>query len=845
MPKRHPTADQLGGSHAVAGRLAMSPHRAPSATEHAEVGDHEPENGALSPSRRRQNGPPRVGDLAQLGLGGLAAAPLPPRRTPPPAAEVPRAQRGVVETSSLFGYLAQLQAEALAPPEQRAAAAERALARSPRTVASSMASKNAGSGRVAAAMGASTAPALAAARAAADAEAQLAAARMRAEARSPSMAKRGALVEMGPPGEGLAHYMGDEAGMRVALKARLHPTHAQRHDSALGALGVAHPAALGSVPEAFASHRKHRSGHGAGLEAAGGGGAGALTPPPGGFTSLDSGADTAAYLTSETTGAPAPMFGGHRMFGSLEFADGALVGPPQGARTFVQPDGSKGERLHDPIFASGAICDAGGLGGFAADAEARGRGGLARSRKPSKHAGGAVALLMLDDAERLRLEEAAVAKELAALDLRRAGMAAAAAERQAGGGGGGGGGAGGSDEGGEGGDGAGGAGGASPSGAARAALPPLRLRGEGSVAAAGVASGLLTSSPMRGATPRAAAAAAAAAAAEEEEAPLTAAAAGAAVYAEAAVRTNAFGREPAHFRMGEHSRAAVHAAARGLLPPDNARMRVVRAALRERLPKDARAAALALRHKLGLRDGDGDGVLRDEELLGALIDLAPTSLTASDVGHVALLLRSNARAAAAGAGADEGGAGGAADDESVPVLSVDGAAEAERDADAGAGAGAGAGGGPGVDRGPGVGVAAVAAWLLGIEGGTEATAFASRSPIVTDAHRAGVREEGVAEKVGGAAAASRLDYASAGTAYVLFRAGWERRHGAPARKEAALDDAIGADGPTWARAAPQPFRVMRMSGAGAPPAAAAAAPTPPKPAPAAATPIRSTSNLIG
>jgi hypothetical protein len=334
---------------------------------------------------------------------------------------------------------------------------------------------------------------------------------------------------------------------------------------------------------------------------------------------------------------------------------------------------------------------------------------------------------------------------------------------------------------------------------------------------------------------------------------VSSAAAGAAAFAEAAVRAAGAGaaagggagagagagggspflREPAHFRLGAQSRTAASAAARGVVPADNARMRVVRAALRERLPREPRAAALALRHKLGLRDGDGDGVLREEELLGALIDLAPSSLTASDVGHVARLLRGAEHAAGAAAAAAATGAAGAADDDSVPVLAANdegGSLLSSRSRSAAGGEGGGGGGGA-VGRGGGVGVDAVAAWLLGLEGGTEAAAWQNRSPIVADAHRAAVGEAGVADKVG-APAASRLDYASAATAYVVFRAGWEQRHGAAARKEAALDEAIGSEGPTWASASPRPFRVLHV-GAGAPPPPPLPPPPPPPPTDAA------------
>jgi hypothetical protein len=48
---------------------------------------------------------------------------------------------------------------------------------------------------------------------------------------------------------------------------------------------------------------------------------------------------------------------------------------------------------------------------------------------------------------------------------------------------------------------------------------------------------------------------------------------------------------------------------------------------------------------------------------------------------------------------------------------------------------------------------------------------------------------------------------------VSFRAGWEQRHGQAAMKEIASDLAQGAEGPTWTRADPQPFKVVHLAAA--------------------------------
>lgn len=48
--------------------------------------------------------------------------------------------------------------------------------------------------------------------------------------------------------------------------------------------------------------------------------------------------------------------------------------------------------------------------------------------------------------------------------------------------------------------------------------------------------------------------------------------------------------------------------------------------------------------------------------------------------------------------------------------------------------------------------------------------------------------------------------------FASFRARWETRHGAPGRKELALDAARVPEGPTWTSADPVPFKVLHLSG---------------------------------
>lgn len=70
---------------------------------------------------------------------------------------------------------------------------------------------------------------------------------------------------------------------------------------------------------------------------------------------------------------------------------------------------------------------------------------------------------------------------------------------------------------------------------------------------------------------------------------------------------------------------------------------------------------------------------------------------------------------------------------------------------------------------------------------------------------------------GPATASDRLAWGSRAQKFVSFRASWEERHGQAGVKEMAADAATPAEGPTWARAEPTPFRVLRVaSGAPAP-----------------------------
>ena len=206
---------------------------------------------------------------------------------------------------------------------------------------------------------------------------------------------------------------------------------------------------------------------------------------------------------------------------------------------------------------------------------------------------------------------------------------------------------------------------------------------------------------------------------------------------------------------------------------DLRRLARVRKAIRDVLPKKGAAAVSLLRQRLSKEDGDSDGVISDIELMRGLTVLNP-GLTSSDVGFIVKYLHSKA------ARGDEAGSSAAA---------------------AAAAANSTGGLAPGIDLG------AVADFITRQPGGYEA--------------RYGKDAEQLEEAPAPAPEDARLAWNSRAQKFLAFRAGWEASHGAAARKELANDAKEGAEGPTWTRAEPQPFRVVHLAAAAPPPPGAA------------------------
>ena len=92
------------------------------------------------------------------------------------------------------------------------------------------------------------------------------------------------------------------------------------------------------------------------------------------------------------------------------------------------------------------------------------------------------------------------------------------------------------------------------------------------------------------------------------------------------------------------------------------------------------------------------------------------------------------------------------------------------------------------------------------------------APHFVAVHLAALAVGGDAARALGEAGDAALFDASAAHKMASFRAGWEAKHGAAARKEAALDAAVPPTGPTWTSAAPREWRVLHLAQP-APPAA--------------------------
>lgn len=193
----------------------------------------------------------------------------------------------------------------------------------------------------------------------------------------------------------------------------------------------------------------------------------------------------------------------------------------------------------------------------------------------------------------------------------------------------------------------------------------------------------------------------------------------------------------------------------------------LRKVIRDVLPKKDQPAKSVIRSRLGKEDGDSDGVISEVEFARGLSTLNP-SLTSSDIDFLVNYMRLKAKA------------------RPENLLPPGFKADITQ-----------------YGLSTGIDVGAVADWVTRQPGGFDSKAKAedeSAGPIV-------VGEE------------ARISWNSRSQKFVAFRSAWEERHGAPAMKEMAMDLQEPVTGPTWAKADPQPFKVLKL---------AISAPVPPK-----------------
>lgn len=183
----------------------------------------------------------------------------------------------------------------------------------------------------------------------------------------------------------------------------------------------------------------------------------------------------------------------------------------------------------------------------------------------------------------------------------------------------------------------------------------------------------------------------------------------------------------------------------------------LRKVIRDVLPKKDLPAKSVIRSRLGKEDGDSDGVISEVEFARGLSTLNP-SLTSSDIDFLVNYMRLKAKA--------------------KPESLLPTGFKAENTQ---------------YGLSTGIDVSAVADWVTRQPGGFDNKAKPEEEgPVV-------VGEE------------ARISWNSRSQKFVQFRSAWEERHGAPAMKEMAMDLQEPVTGPTWTKADPQPFKVLKLA----------------------------------
>lgn len=263
---------------------------------------------------------------------------------------------------------------------------------------------------------------------------------------------------------------------------------------------------------------------------------------------------------------------------------------------------------------------------------------------------------------------------------------------------------------------------------------------------------------------------------------------------------------------------------------DRGAMEALRAGLRATLPENPSAATLLLRHRLRCVDGDGDGVVADDDLLRVVMETAQGLNLKGDGGHAwctgAVLPESVGMVVRHLRGGLEVGGG---------IVSPTGSTSSGTTTGS-------SGGGSNITpnalhRVAGLPSESFVAWVMGGGGGEAEGVPKVQLPTPTSHVPEVVMPEDGESAGGEGGSSSSSNSEGSGVAggkkkkaghkisgrpvfegdtpearFSAFRSHWEGKHGEAGRKEMAMDREVAAPGPTWASAQPVEFKVLRLAG---------------------------------
>jgi hypothetical protein len=260
---------------------------------------------------------------------------------------------------------------------------------------------------------------------------------------------------------------------------------------------------------------------------------------------------------------------------------------------------------------------------------------------------------------------------------------------------------------------------------------------------------------------------------------------------------------------------------------DSGAMEALRVGLRATLPANPSAATLLLRHRLRCVDGDGDGVVADDDLLRVVMETAQGLNLKGEGEHAwctgAVLPESVGMVVRHLRGVEVGGAAtvsptGSTSSSSTGSITSDGTCITPN----------------ALHRVAGLPAESFVAWVMGGEvGGVPRVELPTPTSHVPEVVMPG--DVGAVGGSEGSSSGSGVEESAAGgkkkkagahkitgrpvfegdtpeARFSAFRSHWEGKHGEAGRKEMAMDREVAAPGPTWASAQPVEFKVLRLAG---------------------------------